>query len=73
MSKTRSTEGFLATFLYLVAALIVVAVSFLVDLKLPIGAEIAKPIGAFLVIVGMALVSWSGMYRGLTPQQPLTR
>lgn len=62
MSKTRGTEGFLAAILYLAAALIVVTVSFLMDLRLPIGGELAKPFGIFLVIIGMALVSWAGMY-----------
>ncbi len=40
----------------------VLLISFLVELRLPMSREMAKPLGMFIVVTGMSLVVWAATY-----------
>ena len=53
---------YLPAALNLIAAGIVMLVSFLTDIHFPISKETAKPLGVVIVIAGMALVVWAATH-----------
>ena len=58
----RSMTEYLPAVLNLVAAGIVMLVSFLADLRFPMPKETAKLLGVLVVITGMALVAWAATH-----------
>jgi protein-S-isoprenylcysteine O-methyltransferase Ste14 len=58
----RGTNEYLPAILNAVTGVGVVLISFLVELRLPMPKEIAKPLGLFIVIAGMSLVVWAAIH-----------
>ena len=58
----RIISEYLPAVLNVVAAGLVMLVSFLVDLRLPISKSVAKPMGFSIVLAGMSLVVWAAIH-----------
>ena len=58
----RNAREYLPGVLNGLSGLAVILVSFLVDLRLPIPVNVAKPLGMVVVFSGMSLVVWATVY-----------
>jgi len=63
MERTnRNPNEYLPPLLNLIAAVVVVIISFVIEFRFPLSKGLAKPIGLLIVVAGMSLVVWSIPY-----------
>ncbi len=58
----QNKNGFLPSVFNVIAGIGVFLISLLVEIRVPISAEVAKFLGLFIVSMGITLVIWSGMH-----------